>query len=433
MYRYLSIALILVQFVGISHIQGNETSLDLSLETIFHNVELNNYNLKAKKEAINTALSKQKQATVLPNPELEIESENIFGEGEASGFDAAETTVLFTNSFERPKKRKARKNLAKSDTSYAKIDFELSKQSLFLTAFDRYITALSKKEHLSIAKKQQQLHKSFVYTIKKQVESGRLAKAELTRSEIELELSYADLKRADYEFEESVSWLSALWNEPAKTGLFQLPALVLPIQLTEKYPSTLEDRLESNLAYQLIGAQLQQSKKAVELEKTVSKIDPVISAGVKQDSSTDESSFVAGIGLPIPLFDRNKSNINAAEFQSKEMHFQLKEQQTNLSVHYQNTIQLLALLEEEIISLKDSILPKTESVYSQVQKGYLQGKYAYLDVINAQQHWSDTQKHYVSVLQNYWMTLAEAELLLGHSLDKRLPKLFQTVKGDSHD
>lgn len=54
--------------------------------------------LAAGKHAVSAAEARVVQAGLLPNPELALEAENFGGGGELDGFDAAESTVIISQS-----------------------------------------------------------------------------------------------------------------------------------------------------------------------------------------------------------------------------------------------------------------------------------------------------------------------------------------------
>lgn len=91
------------------------------------------------------------------------------------------------------------------------------------------------------------------------------------------------------------------------------------------------------------------------------------------------------------------------------------------------------MLQAEAELLINKIIPKTKWIYEEVNAGYLQGKYAYLDALNAEQDWMKAQESLIEVLGNYWNTIARLEIILGHSLEHQLPKLFSQTKEITHE
>lgn len=433
MYRHIMCGLLLATTLGISHIQAQEKTPDLTLQTLFKKVEATNPGLKSKNTAIKSVRAKRQQAGVLPNPEAELESENILGSGETQGFDSAETTLKLSKKIEWGGKRKARIDASELALQYASLEYKLAKQTLFLTAFERYIDVISQQQRVSIAKDQKNLHQQFVDTVSKQIKSGRLPAAELTRAEILLINSSLLIKSAKHEYEESLSWLSMLWNETGHIPPFKVEDLPVPSHNLVELQAHSDSVFTGNISHKILVNQRNQANQNIVVEKTLASQDPILSGGIRRSNGSDTTSFVAGIGIPLAIFDQNKGNIKAAQFKSEGWDHQLAEFENELMIVYEHTFHHAHLLQNEATVLTEKVLPKTKSVYQQIKQGYLQGKYAYLDVINAQKEWVEAQERTITVLGNYWKTIAKLEVILGHSLDHQLPELFAQTKETSDE
>jgi len=433
MIRHLLLGLLVAGSLGMPQIYAKEQTNTLTLSELLQKVEVQNPELQAKKTAIQTAQAKEKQAKVLPNPELELESENLYGSGEIQGLDSAETTLRFSEKLEWGGKRGARIKAAQLQTQAADLEFEIDKQVLFLTAFERYVVVISEGQRLAIAKDQQTLHKKFVETVKKQVQSGRLPQAEQERAEVQYLRSTFEIEKIEHEYKESLARLSMLYNETGHIPPLDVETLPIPSHNLTELKAHAKKFLTQNRSYQLLLIGQDQAKHQIQVEKSRGIQDPVLSAGVKKNNGSDTTSFVAGIGFPLALFDQNKGNIESVSFKAKEWDSIIQAEKNSILVTYEHTFHHAHLLQKEADLLSEKIIPKTKSIYQQVNKGYLQGKYAYLDVLNAQQDWIDAQETLVEVLGNYWKTVAQLEVILGHSLDHQLPQLFAQTKENTHD
>lgn len=433
MIRHLLLGLFIAGALGMPQIYAKEHSNTLTLSELLQKVEARNPELQAKKSAIQTTQAKEGQAKVLPNPELDLEFENIYGSGQTQELDSAETTLRFSEKLEWGGKRGARIKAAQIQTQLSELEFEINKQQIFLTSFERYVSVISEGQRLAIAKNQQAIHKKFVETVKKQVQSGRLPQAEQSRSEVQLLRSTFEIEKVAHEYKESLSKLSMLYNETGHIQPLSVETIPIPSHNLNELKAHAEDFLPENKSYQLLLLSRDQAKHQIQVEKSLGSQDPVLSAGVKKDNGSDTTSFVAGIGIPLALFNQNKGNIESASFKVQEWDSIIQAEKNNILVMYEHTFHHAHLLQEEADLLIEKIIPKTKSIYEQVNTGYLQGKYAYLDVLNAQQDWINAQESLVDVLSNYWNTVARLEVILGHSLDHQLPQLFAQTKETTHD
>lgn len=433
MIRHIVLGLLVAGSLGDPQIYAKEHPINLTLSELFQKIEDQNPMLQAKKTAIKTAQAKEIQAKAFPNPELDLESENIDELGQENGLSNAETTLRLSEKLEWGGKRRARKKAAQIQTQSAKLEFEIEKQQVLLTAFERYIAVISKAQRLGITKGQQTIHKKFVQTVKKQVRAGRLPHSEQSRAEVQLFRSTFEIEKAEHEYKKSLSRLSVLYNETGHTRPLNVEAIPIPSHNLDELKAHDEEFLSQNKSYQLLLIERDQAKHQIQVEKSLGRQDPVLSAGVKKDNSSDTTTYVAGIGIPLALFDRNKGNIKSAEFRVKEWNSIVEAEKNKILVTYDHTFHHAQLLQEEADLLIKKILPKTKLIYEQVTRGYLQGKSAYLDVLAVQQDWIMAQEALVQVLEDYWNAVARLEVIMGHPLNHQLPQLFAKTKEIAHD
>src|SRR3546814_16879005 len=60
------------------------------------------------------------------------------------------------------------------------------------------------------------------------------------------------------------------------------------------------------------NADVLRSRAELELERSQAIPDLTLSAGVRQFRETDDSAFLVGVSIPIPVFDRNRGAIERA-------------------------------------------------------------------------------------------------------------------------
>lgn len=274
MIRHLLLGLLIAGALGIPQIYAKEQTNTLTLSELLQKVEVQNPELQAKKTAIQTAQAKEKQAKVLPNPELELESENLYGSGETQGLDSAETTLRFSEKLEWGGKRGARIKAAQLQTQAAELEFKIDKQDLFLTAFKRYVSVISEGQRLAIAKNQQTLHKKFVKTVKKQVQSGRLPQAEQERAEVQYLRSTFEIEKIEHEYKESLARLSMLYNETGHIPPLDVETLPIPSHNLTELKAHAKEFLTQNRSYQLLLIGQNQAKHQIQVEKITRKTRP---------------------------------------------------------------------------------------------------------------------------------------------------------------
>lgn len=427
MFRHLVLSVMLAINFGIFPALANEQENDtpLTLKMVFQQVASQNLELKSKKTTIKSSAARLRQAGVFPNPEINYEQERL--KEEQPNSEEGETSLVISEKLELWGKRKSRKNAAKLDLTYSILDSEHTKQTLYFKSLERYLDVISNQEQLSIAKKQQALNKQLLQTVTKQVQSGRLPEAELNRAEILWLNGDLEIEKATLQYQNSISKLKILWNgnEQKTIKVKEMPIPSGQLSALEPYS---EENLDHNLAYQLMMNQRDQAKQQIKVEKSLGTQDPVLTGGIKEDKAIDSKFIVAGISIPLGIFDRNTGNIKAAKFDAAAWDYSLAAFKNELKTKYDYTYKRAHILEKQAKLLIEKILPKTQSVYRQIENGYHQGKYGYVELMNARQDWFKSQKQLTTVLSDYWKIIAELELIIGHSLDHQLPEIFSQTK-----
>ncbi len=92
---------------------------------------MHNPELKAFSWDVRVSEARQLQASLWPNPELEVEVEEVGGQGQRSGFDAAETTIQLSQLIELGDKRNKRTKLASMEKELAGWDYEARRLDVF--------------------------------------------------------------------------------------------------------------------------------------------------------------------------------------------------------------------------------------------------------------------------------------------------------------
>jgi len=80
-------------------------------------------------------------------------------------------------------------------------------------------------------------------------------------------------------------------------------------------PANLERTIDALSVPAVVAAQAEREAAArrVRVERTRAVPDVTVSAGVRRFSGDDSRAVVAGISAPLPLFDQNRGNVNAAQ------------------------------------------------------------------------------------------------------------------------
>ena len=100
---------------------------------------------------VRAAEARMLQASLLPNPELEAEVENVGGSGAFNGTDMAETTISLSQLIELGGKRSKRTRVASLERDLAGWDYEARRIEVLTEVAHRFVDVLSAQRSVDLA------------------------------------------------------------------------------------------------------------------------------------------------------------------------------------------------------------------------------------------------------------------------------------------
>ena len=167
-----------------------------------------------------------------------------------------------------------------------------------------------------------------------------------------------------------------------------------------------------------LGNETNFRKAQLELEESQAVPDLTASVGVRYLNELKTNSFVAGISIPLPIFNRNQGNIQSAEVRIQQMDEIINSQKLSVISSLNTSFNNLLSAYNSAVQLRENILPESEKAYEITRQGYLQGRFAFIDLLDAQRTLFDAQAQYLLELLDYYNSLIELENVTGKSFFK---------------
>ena len=397
-------------------IETNNTERDtLSLQeaiarALEHNPELQTFKLEIKAREARTV-----QESLLPNPELGIEVENFAGSGPLSGFKGTETTLAIGQLIELGGKRSKRTKIAALQSDLALWQYETKRLDIITKVRSLYLQVLSAQKRINLDRKLVALSRTFKENVGTLVQGGRLSSAETARAQVELSNRELRLRQGRREFNNSRQLLAAVWGAMAA----DFKAVDGTLRNRASIPSSqqLLQALPTSPLFTRQNIIIQRQKAKTALADAQSIPDPVLSAGYRRFNESDDQAFVAGISIPITLFDRNQGGRQEARYRERQGKQQLQSLHTALNAEINNRLEIMRSLTNEIKTMQDVIIPQAQYAHSIIQQNYRLGKYSLIDVLDAQRQLFDAEGRYLQALSEINLQVIELEGLLGRSLE----------------
>ncbi|MGB4107821.1 MAG: TolC family protein [Alphaproteobacteria bacterium] len=363
--------------------------------------------LAASASRAEAAASGQLQAGALPNPEFSIEAENIYGDDNFEGMDSAEITYGVEQLVELPGKRGSRVGIAESEKARAHYQRDAAQLDLIRDVTTAYAELVAAQQELSILEEERTLAAAVRDSVAAKVEAGKEPPIQKNKAEIELSSSEIALDRARRMVVAKKQGLAVLLGGDAREFIVRpdgLPAMSEPEPL-ESY----QDRLTQTPDVKSLEADVAQAQSALSLEKANAFPDPTLGFGMKQFREDDTQAFVAGVSLPIPVFNLNRGGIARAGHELNAVKLDQRGGQLSLETSLVETYGDYVSAYREANALKASVLPGAEEAFAFARGGYDAGKFGYLEVLDAQRTLFDARRQYNESVLDYHRQRAAIE------------------------
>lgn len=377
---------------------------------------------------IRAAEARALQTGLFPNPEVSIEVENVAGIRPTSGVQALEATVQLSQLVELGEKRARRLRLASLERDLAAWDYETRRLMVFTEVTKAFVDVLSATERLALAEELLGLAQQVYTTVAERIKAGKVSPVEDTRAGVAVATVQLQVSQARYALEAARKRLATSWGSTTpgvvqvhgalESGLEPPPPFEQVAALIAQYP---------DVARWSTALDARRAAVAVEESKAIPSL--TVNGGVRYANETTSMAFVAGISLPLPLFDRNQGSILEARYRVTQADYQRQASAVRTHAALVDAYQTLSTSYNDLTVLRNTILPATQQAFEATTEGYRQGKFAFLDLVDAQRTLFETRGQYLEALTTYHKAVADVEQLIGVGLGTLMPRPLSQERG----
>lgn len=393
--------------------EAAETAQSLTFEEIWRRIVARNPGLWAAERAVDAAEDRSEQAGARPNPEIEWEAEGFGGEEERAGWSGAETTLRIAQTIEIGGKRGARAAVAAAEREAARADREEVRLDLWFRAVDAFVGVWGAEEHAALAEANARLLAAIHEAAGRRVAAGDVPPLDETRAKVERVLAETARNAAEREREASRRALAALFGEPDASlgrveGDFEHPIDPADFALSLDGGARSPELLRLEREREGIAAALRR-------EKASRFPDLTVAGGLRREEESGERSFVAGLSLPLPLFDRNSAAVRAAASDLARAESEREAAALDLEARLAHLLAGARNAHDEAAVLREIALPAAEEALEAARIGYEHGKLGYLDLVEAERSFVDLRARLTDGLVRYHITVAEIARAVGET------------------
>jgi cobalt-zinc-cadmium efflux system outer membrane protein len=353
-------------------------------------------NLQAAAADVLAARAGRTVAGLRPNPEAQLEVENVAGTGPYSGLQSSETTASMAWPLELGGKRSARVAVATAQIDRAQIEAAIAEADLHRRVTEAYIDAASAERRIEIAQQEADFAGAGFRAASARVTAGASSPIEQQRADvirINADLALAKAKR---DAEVARGTLARLIGK-GLTG----PLDKVWFERVGTYGPAVPVAAEGTLAYAAAQADLSTASAQVRLARSQRVPDIILSAGARYLSDTNSTAAVVGVSIPLPFFNNGKASVDQAEALQMAA---VSRRRVAVAEVEQEIAEAQAALANAAANAKAAGGPGLDAALEAARIaaiGYANGKFSQLDLIEGQRTLAQTRAAYVDALTEY--------------------------------
>lgn len=387
----------------------------LTLEEALRLAAERNPGLRAAQAGVRAADGLLVQAGTVPNPAAAFEAEDFGGSREKRGFDSGQTTASLEQPLELGGKRAARRQAAAAALRLTERERDALRLDVIQETTERFIDVLAAQEELSLSKEARQTAESIHQTVSNRVAAGKDSPVEEAKARAELALACVAVDRAKSRLAQSRTALCAEWGDAtplfdsARGSLSQIPGAAPGF-------GPLADAMTRSPDWARWPDDIRAAELEVESARRSRIPDVSVGAGIRQSQADDTVSFVATLGMELPVFDRRRGSILAARAELDRRQAEREAACSALRSELAQAHESLTAAVNAAATIARDALPAAEQAFAAAQASYAGGKISYLDIQDARRSLVDMRRQQLEILAEYHRAVARVERLAGTSL-----------------
>lgn len=255
---------------------------------------------------VDASEARMRQAGVRPNPELSLEAENAFGTGPFSGYGNAETTLSVSQDLDLWGRRSARVGVAQAEGRTSILRRDLATLDAAGRLALAYAEAEAADRRFLLAQEALDLTIADARALMILVEEGREPLFRGVQAQSQAAAARAALEEARAEREAAFARLTVVAMLPA-------PVTSIPTSLLDREPPAVGQMASTAPEVRVAEAERAAAESRIEVERVRARPDVRVSVGVRRYEAEDATALTFGVSMPLPLFDRNRGNYDAAQ------------------------------------------------------------------------------------------------------------------------
>jgi cobalt-zinc-cadmium efflux system outer membrane protein len=355
-----------------------------------------NWDLLAARKGVDVALAQRVVTKEFPNPTLaasvqKINVDNhpastIYGNGY---WDRNYDTILALNQlFEIGGKRKARQEGAKATFEQARAQLWDARRTLNQAVTKAYVAALLAEENAkNLALSAQSLRKESQIA-ELRFKSGDISRADKSQIEIAADRFALDAVSAESSAKAARIAVEVLMAERQPSGNWK-PADSLETLAVFAFADTSDKFGAARPDVVAAEAAVRKAEADLKLQRAMRIPDPTVLAQYEHEPPDQPNTIGVGLSFPLPLWNRNRGSIKAAEATREQTKTQLEKLRDQVFAEVATAQTSYEDASARWKQYSDNIRPKSHDVLGTVEFAYRKGGASLLDLLIAERNDND--------------------------------------------
>jgi len=155
----------------------------------------------------------------------------------------------------------------------------------------------------------------------------------------------------------------------------------------------------------------------LEVERSKAVPNVTIGAGLRRFETDSSTGMIAGVSLPLPLFDRNEGAIAAAQHRIARAEFDAQAARAQMRGMLIGALGAVAAANAQANAIENQVLPAAQSAFDRTRTGYEEGKFDLLNVLDTQRTLFEARRELVNARADYEKARVQVEALIGRELN----------------
>ncbi len=337
--------------------------------------------LQAQRAELRALEAEIVQAGLPPNPELGFDVENFAGSGGSRGFDGAEITAAVSQRLEIGGKRPKRTLVAALEAEALRAEIAAEEREVRIAADRAFTTLLEAREIRELSERNLDRSGENLSTLESLLEAGKsnridVAKAKLAVSEARELLAEARSAESNASAELSQTWGGGAADITA-TGSLD-PSV-------GGFPAGGESALKRHPAMKAAALRFARAQATYEVYIARRFSDVEVGGGVRQLRDADETAAVVGLTVPLPVFDRNQGNIQAAKERLGRAEAEARATESELRTQFTRYSSDLRTARTRATEFDSRTAAAARQTLEDTREAYAAGKASLLEVLDARE------------------------------------------------